>query len=201
MIRRRAAALWGACLLGVATSLAAVGAATAEEPLAAGATYVGLGGVLSTSHDTDPSGRLTGLHLLPHVGWVVTDEAGPGWLRGNLELLAEPTLVHLRDDTHSATVVGVSALARWIFTGTARIRPYFEAGAGALLGETALFQTDCEVNFLLQAGPGLLVFLTDRAVLTVGYRFQHISNGGVCSSFNEGINSSALYLGVSYLLP
>jgi Lipid A 3-O-deacylase (PagL) len=34
--------------------------------------------------------------------------------------------------------------------------------------------------------------------LTVGYRFQHISNGGACQ-FNVGINSSALYVGVSRL--
>jgi len=54
------------------------------------------------------------------------------------------------------------------------------------------------VNFLLQAGPGLLVFLSDTTTLTVAYRLQHISNGGVCS-FNVGINSSTLYLGVSYL--
>ena len=69
---------------------------------------------------------------------------------------------------------------------------------GVLLGETDLSQTDCRENFLLQGGPGLLVVLSDTTALTVGYRLQHISNAGVCQ-FNVGINSSALYLGVSYL--
>jgi hypothetical protein len=67
-----------------------------------------------------------------------------------------------------------------------------------LLGETALQQTDCDVNFLLQAGPGILLVLSDTTALTVGYRFQHISNASLCS-FNPGINSSALYVGISRL--
>jgi hypothetical protein len=169
--------------------------------LGAGTKDVGLGGVVSISHDTrDDLDRLTGLQLLPHVGYVVTDAAGPEMLRGNLEVLVEPTLLYLRDDTHAATTVGVSGLVRWIFAGSGRLRPYIEAGAGVLVGETDFRQTDCDVNFLLQAGPGLLVSLSDAAAVTVAYRFQHISNGGACS-FNVGINSSALHVGVSYLFP
>jgi hypothetical protein len=106
--------------------------------------------------------------------------------------------MHLDSGAGRSTVVSLSALVRWIFTGRGRFRPYFEAGAGLLVGDTALHQTDCDVNFLVQGGPGLLVVLSDRTALTVGYRFQHISNGSLCS-FNPGINSSALYLGVSYL--
>ena len=186
-------------LLAAAAALLPTSAVWAEERLAAGTKDLGLGGAISISHDTrDDLDTLTGLELLPHLGYVVTDARGPDWLRGNLELLLEPTLTHLRDEAHSATTVGASVLARWIFFGTGRLRPYLEVGAGALIGETDLRQTDCEVNFLLQAGPGLLVFLSDTTAITVAYRLQHISNAGACS-FNVGINSSALYLGVSYL--
>jgi hypothetical protein len=69
---------------------------------------------------------------------------------------------------------------------------------GMLLGETNLPQTHCDVNFLLQGGPGLLVVLSDTTTLALGYRFQHISNARACT-INPGINSSALYLGVNYL--
>ncbi|HWC03196.1 MAG TPA: acyloxyacyl hydrolase [Methylomirabilota bacterium] len=194
---------WTVGLLAWAVALLPLTAARAQAPFAAGTKVLGLGGALSISHDTRSDidlDTLTGFELLPHLGYVLTDSTGPAWLRGNLQVLAEPTLVHLRDDTSSSTVVGASGLARWIFSGTRRLRPYVEVGVGALFGETALYQTDCEVNFLLQAGPGLLVSLTDRTMLTVGYRFQHISNGGACSD-NVGINSSALYLGVGYLFP
>jgi Lipid A 3-O-deacylase (PagL) len=186
-------------LLAVSLALGPAGAAWAMEPLAAGTKDFGLGGVISTSHNTkDDLETVTGFELLPHVGYVVSDAMGPGWLRGNLEVLIEPTLLYLKEDAQSATIGGASGLVRWIFSGTQRLRPYLEAGAGVLIGETHFRQTDCDVNFLLQGGPGLLVFLSDTTALTVAYRFQHISNAGACS-FNAGINSSALYLGVNYL--
>jgi opacity protein-like surface antigen len=195
---RLAAAVCVAGLLGAVGYFGPVSPTAAAERHVAGATYLGLGGAFSINHDAGDD--LTGFQLLPHLGFVLTDTVGPSWLRGNLELLAEPALIHFSDDTYSSTVVGASALARWVFAGSRHVRPYVEVGVGALLGETALYQTDCEVNFLLQAGPGLLVSLTERTTLTVGYRFQHVSNGGVCH-YNVGINSSAFYLGVSYELP
>ncbi|MGH2670318.1 MAG: acyloxyacyl hydrolase [bacterium] len=158
-----------------------------------------MGGAISISHDTrDDLDTLTGLQLLPHLGVVVTDTLGPDWLRGNLELLVEPTLLYLKGEAHSATIGGASGLVRWIFSGTRRLRPYLEGGAGVLVGETDFRQTDCEANFILQGGPGLLVLLPDTMALTVAYRLQHISNGDTCTP-NVGINSSALYLGVSRL--
>src|SRR5262249_21830163 len=163
-----------------------------------GTKEVSLGSALSLSHGTeDHFNTVTGSELLPHVGYVVTDATGPGWVRGNLQLLLEPALIHLHAEASSSTVIGLSALGRWILSGN-QVRPYFEAGAGTLLGETNLPQTDCTVNFLLQAGPGVLVVLSKTTTLAVGYRFQHISNAGACT-INPGINSSAVYLGVNYL--
>jgi hypothetical protein len=46
---------------------------------------------------------VTSVHLLPHVGYFVTGEIGEGALRGNFELLVEPTLIYL-DASNSATV-------------------------------------------------------------------------------------------------
>ena len=187
-----------AWLLTAAVALAPASAARAGDLFAAGTKDVGLGGMVSISHGTrDDFDTVTGLQLLPHVGYVVSDAMGPGWLRGNLELRLEPTLMHLGSEVGSSTVVGASALGRWIFSGT-RLRPYFDGGAGVLVGETHLQQTDCPVNFLLQGGPGFLVVLSETTTLAVGYRFQHVSNAGLCG-FNAGINSSALYLGVNYL--
>jgi opacity protein-like surface antigen len=190
--------MWAAGVLATLVTLAPPSEASALDPIVAGTKDVGLGGTISISHGTsDGFDTVTGLQLLPHVGFIVTDSAGPSLLRGNLEALVEPTLMHLGSDAGSATVLGVSTLARWIFSGTPRLRPYVEGGVGVLVGEPHLQQTDCETNFLLQAGTGVMVVLSDTTTLSVGYRFQHISNGGTCS-FNVGINSSALYLGVNY---
>jgi hypothetical protein len=194
-IGRQTRAGW---LLAIVVLLGPATPALAQDPIARGTKEVGLGGAISLSHGTDNDfDTVTGLQLLPHVGYVATDPMGPGWVRGNLELLLEPALLHLDTEVGTSTVVGLSALGRWILGGT-RFRPYFDVGAGVLLGETNLPQTDCDVNFLIQGGPGVLVVLSSSTTLAVGYRFQHISNAGACT-INPGINSSALYLSVNYL--
>ena len=56
------------------------------------------------------------------------------------------------------------------------------------------------MNFLVQAGAGAMLFVSDRAALTAAYRYQHISNGDRCST-NIGINSSAVVVGISSFFP
>ncbi|HEX2482554.1 MAG TPA: hypothetical protein VHQ69_11790, partial [Methylomirabilota bacterium] len=129
--------------MAAAVALLSVTLARAETPLAAGTKALGLGGAISLSYNThDNLDQTAGIQLLPYVGYVLTEPLGPKWLRGNLEVLVEPMLLHLETDHDSATVVGASAIARWIFTGSGRFRPYLEAGAGMLLGEIVLRQTD-----------------------------------------------------------
>jgi Lipid A 3-O-deacylase (PagL) len=141
---------------------------------------------------------VTSFHLLPHLGYFVTGEIGDGALRGNFELLVEPTLIYL-DASNSATVLGVAVLPRWVFAAFPRLRPYVEAGGGVLAGQIDLRQTNCDVNFLLAGGGGAMVFLTERVALTFGARVQHISNADRCSQ-NEGLNSIIGLVGLSYLL-
>jgi hypothetical protein len=182
--------------LAAVAALSAGGPAFAADPLEAGAMLLGLGGAVSVSHGVEGLDTVTGLQLLPHVGYVAVDRAGPEPVRGALELMLEPTLMDLRSERDVATSVGVSALGRWVI-GESRVRPYLEAGLGMLFGAGPRQHSDCSVNFLLQTGPGLLVVLSERTVLAAGYRFQHISNASACD-LNVGLNSSAVYLGVSY---
>ncbi len=175
-------------------------AAGAAEPLVAGTWELSLAGAYSVSHNTNdrPSVEtVNGYYLVPHVGYLVTDEHGGSVLRGNFQLLLEPTLVRLDASSRSSTVGGASGLVRWLFTGNGTFRPYLEAGAGVLGGHTDFRQTTCDVNYILTGGPGVLVFLNEQTAVTLGYRFEHISNGGKCSS-NLGLNSSMFLLGVSY---
>jgi len=139
---------------------------------------------------------VTSYHLLPHLGYFVTDEAGRGVLRGNLEILAEPTLIHL-DASPSATVAGLAILPRWLFATSSPVRPYLEAGAGIVGGQLRLPQTDCDVNFLLEGGAGAMVFMNDHVALTLGVRMHHISNADLCRE-NAGINSVVGTVGLSY---
>jgi opacity protein-like surface antigen len=182
--------------------LAVAGEGLAQERLRAGIWDVTVAGGYAVSHQVGPAKGLESvetLQFLPHLGYMVTDEHGPRWLRGNLELLAEPAVLRL-DASNSATVAGLSTLVRWIFATGPVVRPYVEAGLGVLGGEIDLRQSNCDVNFLVQAGVGAMLFVADRAALTAAYRYQHISNGDQCSK-NIGINSSAIVVGVSYFFP
>jgi hypothetical protein len=178
------------------------GVAGAQPLLHAGTKEIGIAGGVSISHESNREDvqSVTGYRLLVPLGYVLTDETGPGILRGNVEVLLEPTLLHLTGDEDSATLGGAAALVRWIFRGTGTVRPYLEAGAGVLGGRTDFRQSRCDVNFLLEGGPGVLVFVGDSVAVAAGYRLQHMSNADLCSS-NLGLNSSLFHVGVSYFFP
>jgi hypothetical protein len=182
----------------------AAGAAGAQEPrFKFGDTELTVAGGYSLSHDTvgeDEAEHVDGFQFLPHFGIFLSDEHGEPGIRGNFELVLEPTVVHLRTDSESGTAVGLAALARWVFTTPWVVRPYVEVGLGILGGNFDLRQTNCDVNFIIEAGPGLLWFVSERTAVTASYRFQHISNASTCSQ-NLGINSSLFILGVSYFFP
>ena len=191
-------------VLGLVAGLAATGPAAAEGPgaMTAGTVELGAAAGFSVSHDTTDRKDLQtvyGYHGLLRLGAVVTDEHGPGGLRGNFELLLEPTYIHL-DANPSADVFGAAVLFRWLFAGNGTVRPFVEAGGGAIGGKIDLRQTTCDLNFILEAGPGVMIFVNERTAINVGYRFQHISNAGKCTS-NLGLNSSMGIVGVSYFFP
>jgi Lipid A 3-O-deacylase (PagL) len=181
----------------------AAASAGAQERFKFGATEFTFAGGYSLGHATVDAPEVqdvNGFQLLPSFGIFLSDEHGPPWIRGNFEFLVEPTLVTLRAESEQGTGVGVAALARWVFATPWVVRPYVEMGLGVLGGHFDLQQTNCGVNFILEVGPGLLWFISERTAITAGYRFQHISNASLCSQ-NVGINSSLFILGVSQFFP
>ncbi len=194
---------WDCWLVGALLVIAAPALASAEERFRFGTKDVTVAGGYSFSHSTVGGSEVEdvdGFQLLPHFGYFLTDEHGPGWVRGNFELLAEPTLVHLSAKSESATAAGLSAVGRWVFATDWVVRPYLEVALGILGGQLEFRQTNCDVNYVFSGGPGLLWFLSDQVAVTAGYRFQHISNAGSCEK-NLGLNSSLFSVGISYFFP
>lgn len=74
--------------------------------------------------------------------------------------------------------------------------PFFEIGGGVILTEySKLYGL---VNFELQFGLGAHYKLDEKTSLSLGWRFHHLSNGGIYLP-NVGINGNMLMLGVSWL--
>lgn len=90
--------------------------------------------------------------------------------------------------------IGVTPIIRFI-DGAGAIRPYVEAGAGIRLLTSPRISSDLTLatafQFASMAGVGLQ--FGNHQQYEAGYRFQHISNGGIKEP-NPGINFHQLYL-------
>ncbi|HXE90509.1 MAG TPA: acyloxyacyl hydrolase [Terriglobales bacterium] len=132
------------------------------------------------------------------VGRVMTGQRGPGFLRGNLEIVGEfiPAYVVFQ----RTTVYGFGltpGLFKWNFTSKRRVVPYFEAGGGLLFTRTSVPEFTSTVNFTPQAAFGLQFFTREKRAWSVAARYVHISNAGL-ESPNPGINSVQFTLGYSW---
>jgi lipid A 3-O-deacylase len=90
--------------------------------------------------------------------------------------------------------IGATPVIRFI-KGSGSLRPFMELGAGIRLLTSprisSTFTLGTALQFVEMAGVG--VQLGSRQQYLAGYRFQHISNGGIKEP-NPGINFSQLYL-------
>jgi Lipid A 3-O-deacylase (PagL) len=126
------------------------------------------------------------------VGRVMA--AGPG---GNFELLVDVTpFVRIRQPNPVRGWSVAPLFLRWNFPaiGTAFV---FSEGSGSLLFTNDPVRTT-SFNFMEQVGFGVRFEESRRRAWLVGYRFQHISNGGRIQP-NPGANFNLLYLGLSFI--
>ena len=121
---------------------------------------------------------------------------GPSVLRGALEVGLGP-MYQKYERGRDAFWAGLSAHGRWHFLSLGRFVPYVELGAGAGGTDLNAVEIDSTFAFLLSAGVGASIFLTDQIALYGGYRMVHISNGHT-SRRNRGFEADTGVIGVSY---
>jgi opacity protein-like surface antigen len=121
---------------------------------------------------------------------------GPSVLRGSLEVGLEPTYQKYTGG-RDAFWAGVSAQGKWHFLSLGRFVPYVELGAGAGGTDLNAIEINSTFAFLLSAGVGASIFLTDQFALYGGYRLVHVSNGHT-SRVNRGFEADTGLVGVSY---
>jgi len=150
---------------------------------------------------TSISSNRSALYVLPRIGTVLTPEAGRGFFTGNLELLFEPLYAHYFKP-FAASAAGGSLVLKYNFLSFGRWMPYWDVGLGMLWTNLAprIPEQSTPFNFVLELGPGLHYFATERVALTIGVRFHHISNGNI-GDRNLGLNAVLAYAGISVFLP
>jgi hypothetical protein len=120
---------------------------------------------------------------------------GPGPLEGALEIGLEPFYQRFYDPV-DAYFVGLAGVTRYHFTGLGRFVPYLELAGSAGYTDLDVREQDTDIVFLLFGGGGASYFITERAAIYAGYRFQHISNADTDTP-NRGIDSHTGVVGLS----
>lgn len=188
----------------------ALWAESAEPPLSAsriltaGTTELGIAGGFWQAVDFvnhPPSTDRSAVFVLPKVGMIVTDRLGAGLLSGNLEVGIEPLYAHFTTP-FAAEAAGATAMVTYNLLSFGRWAPFWEAGAGGLWTDLAprIPEQSSRLNFVLQTGPGIRVFITESLSVTAGIRYHHVSNADI-GQRNTGLNAALPYLGMSWFFP
>jgi lipid A 3-O-deacylase len=129
-------------------------------------------------------------------GWILTDEHGPGLLRGRFEYAVDavPVLVVFQK-SNTAYGAGLNPVGlKWNFSGSRRVTPYCELSGGTLFTNTDVPEGSSRVNFTSSGACGLH-FLRQKYNWNAELRFTHISNAGI-STLNPGINILQVRIGL-----
>jgi lipid A 3-O-deacylase len=150
------------------------------------------GGGLGDGHDSNTSFLFGGVRL----GRVLTDDHGPGALRGNFEMLGEFRPVYEVRTPLNGNVYGVHIMPiilRWNFKGWHRVSPYGQL-AGGILFSTAKLPPGptSSVNFTPQGAAGVNIFTKPGQAVAIEFVEFHHSNANL-GNLNPGYNAGFLF--------
>jgi hypothetical protein len=77
---------------------------------------------------------------------------------------------------------------------SSNLQPYVDIGTGPMWSNRRIPAATSKLNFNSQLGLGVALFPNTRLPLYVGYRFFHISNGGLTGR-NPGLNVNGFFVG------
>ena len=144
----------------------------------------------------------TGLELLNGGVRLSLLPFGPtfrGPLYGALEIGLEPFAQGYVDPVR-AYFAGVAIVVRYHFLSLGRFVPYVEVAGAAGGTNLDVREISSTFSFLVFGGLGASYFVTDHTALYLGYRIQHVSNGGTADP-NRGFESHTGVAGVSFYFP
>jgi hypothetical protein len=151
-----------------------------------------------TGGGTGVSGGLSDVrawNLGLRVGKVLTDEHGPGPLRGTLEYAADIVPVYIIWHSKTSYAAAVNPLIlKWNFSSARKVLPYFELGGGLLVSPDEIPAGTSQVNFLPQAGFGMYIFTREKRAVALAAKYVHISSAGLADP-NPGINTIQFSIG------
>ncbi len=78
-----------------------------------------------------------------------------------------------------------------------RVQPFLSNNAGFIyFADRVLAPQGSQFMYMVDVGVGVNIFRKETQAVTIGYRFQHLSNAGI-SLENPGTDANIFYVGVS----
>jgi hypothetical protein len=100
------------------------------------------------------------------------------------------------DGNETVRAIAAAVVARYrLNVDSSRVQFYGETGIGPMWAEKAIPASTSRFNFSTQFGAGVVLMPRARFPVMLGYRFQHLSNGGY-SPRNPGFNISTIVVAV-----
>jgi lipid A 3-O-deacylase len=192
-------------LIAVVAALVVLAAAPAAHAFEAAQTFRAGTFVLSPEvgygqqFDLEGKQGFSGLEFVNagvRFGYLPFAPIGPGPLHGSFEVGLEPVYQRYFEPV-DAFFAGLGVTFRYHFLSLGRLVPYAEVAAAAGGTDLRVTEIRSDFAFMLWGGAGLSYFVTDRAAVYGGYRYQHVSNGNTASP-NRGFESHTGVAGVSF---
>lgn len=165
-----------------------------------------LGGAVGYAQGTTAIGAAesanrSAVFVMPRAGMILTEPLGRNWWQGNVELMIEPVFARFTKP-FAAEAVGGSFVLKYNVLSFGRWVPFWDVGAGMVWTNLAprIPEQSTQFEFVLETGPGLQYFVTDRMTWLMGVRLHHISNSNL-GDRNTGINGVLPYIGLSFFTP
>jgi hypothetical protein len=87
------------------------------------------------------------------------------------------------------------------FRPRSRVQPFLsQNGGGIFFANKVLSPEGSHFMFTIDFGGGVNIFLRQRQAVTLGYRYQHLSNANI-SEHNPGTDTNTFYVGISRFRP
>ena len=179
-------------------------------------SFVLIFGLLATVNSPAKTDNQPTWHLLAgsgesHPGWGDTKERvetldlilryqrpqhltkGSDWYRNRRSVLIEAAYHHL-ESSDEPPMFGLYFLSCWTFEASKTLQPYLLVGGGVVYTQAEIPGTSSRLKGSYQTGVGLIWNLP-QTVISLEYRFHHLSNGGI-EEPNDPLNSDKLLLGL-----
>jgi lipid A 3-O-deacylase len=150
-----------------------------------------LGG--GTSVESTPSG--SNLVLGFRLGRVLTEEHGPGILRGTYEMAIDIVPLDEYWINGGQYAGGVDPVVfKWNFTSGCKVAPYFAAVGGAVFSNHNLPPGDTsQINFTSGPEIGAQIFRNGTNSWDISVKAYHLSNASI-GNHNPGLNANVQFL-------